>query len=163
MKNKPTYYTILPSEIRLDKRLSYFEKILYSDIITLANKKGYCYATNSYFAKVYQTSISTISKSISKLVEVGFIKRKYQYKANSKMIERRKLYIPENDTRSIKNLTAPLVENAKQGMVENSQDNNINMNNINKNSIDQTPTDKKEKTYRLQSRADYLMDLVESI
>ena len=51
-----TYYTILPAEVRLDKRLVPFERIIFSDIFTLANKKGYCYATNAYFSKhtVYQ-------------------------------------------------------------------------------------------------------------
>lgn len=160
--SKVNYYTIIPAEIRLDKRLSAFDKILYSDILTLSSKKGYCYATNKYFAKVYQLSISTISQSVSKLVEAGHIKRIYEYKKNSKMIERRKLYIAENYTKSIKNLTDPLVENKKQGIGENSQDNNINMNNINKNSRQTTKT-KKDRQARLESKADYLMNLLESI
>lgn len=157
---QPTYYTILPSEIRLDKRLSAFDKILYSDILALSSKIGYCYATNKYFAKVYQMSISTISQSISKLVEAGLIKRIYEYKKNSKMIERRKLYIPENYTESIKNLTDPLVENKKQGIGENSQDNNINMNNIKNNKGQTTSVDKEKKKSR---KSDQLLELLESI
>ena len=42
MTRKVNYYTIMPAEIRLDKRLSPFDKILYSDILTLSSKKGYC-------------------------------------------------------------------------------------------------------------------------
>lgn len=159
---QPTYYTILPSEIRLDKRLSAFDKILYSDILALSSKKGYCYATNKYFAKVYQMSISTISQSISKLVEAGLIKRIYEYKKNSKMIERRKLYIPENYTESIKNLTDPLVENKKQGIGKKSQENNININNI-KSNIDHTTKFKKDRPESLENKSDYLMNLLDSI
>ncbi|WP_311481022.1 helix-turn-helix domain-containing protein [uncultured Anaerococcus sp.] len=111
---KATYYTILPAEIRLDKRLSAFEKILFSDILALANKKGYCYATNQYFAKIYQMSISSISHAISKLVDLDFIKRIYEYKDKTKMIERRKLYVQINNNIPIKNFPYPLVENTKQ-------------------------------------------------
>ena len=160
--SKVNYYTIIPAEIRLDKRLSAFDKILYSDILTLSSKKGYCYATNKYFAKVYQLSISTISQSVSKLVEAGHIKRIYEYKKNSKMIERRKLYIAENYTKSIKNLTDPLVENKKQGIGENSQDNNINMNNI-KDNIGQPTKLSVENSSRPPRKSDYLLARLERI
>ena len=49
-KNTPNYFGILPANVRYDKRLKPMEKILYTEITALANKKGYCYATNSYFA-----------------------------------------------------------------------------------------------------------------
>ena len=162
MTRKVNYYTIMPAEIRLDKRLSPFDKILYSDILTLSSKKGYCYATNKYFAQVYQMSISSISQTISKLVELGYIKRFYEYKENSKMIERRKLYVAENYTGSIKNLTVPIVENKKQGIGENSQDNNINMNNI-KDNIGQSTKLSVENSSRPPRKSDYLLARLERI
>ena len=88
-----TYYTILPAEVRLDKRLVPFERIIFSDIFTLANKKGYCYATNAYFSKAYGVSTVSVSTWISNLVKYGYLSRVYEYKDNTKMIERRKLYI----------------------------------------------------------------------
>ena len=65
-------------------------------------------------------------------------------------------------------LKAPLKGDFKQGIKGDFKDNNINMNNINKNNIyksniDQTRGEKKEKTPRLRSRADYMMELLESI
>ena len=157
-----TYYTILPAEIRLDKRLSAFEKILYSDILALANKKGYCYATNQYFAKTYQMSISSISNAISKLVELDFIKRIYEYKDNTKMIERRKLYVQINHNTSIKNLPYPQVENTKQGIGENCKDNNININNINDN-MDHTTKVSMENSSRPPRKSDYLQAMLDRI
>ena len=162
MIRKVNYYTIMPAEIRLDKRLSSFDKILYSDILTLSSKKGYCYATNRYFAHIYQMSISTISQSISKLVELGFVERRYEYKANSKMIERRKLYISENYSKSIRNLIDPMLEKQKQGIGENSQDNNINMNNI-KDNISHTTKLSMENSSRAPRKSDYLQAMLERI
>ena len=160
-----TYYTILPAEVRLDKRLLPYERLLFSEILALSNKKGYCYATNAYFAKIYGVSVVSVSTWISNLIKYGYISRHYEYKANTKLIERRKLYIKDDFMTYKSGLTDPLKGDFK--------DNNINMNNINKNNIhddnihksniDQTSRGKKEKTPRLKSRAEYLKDLLESI
>ena len=163
-----TYYTILPAEIRFDKRLLPYERLLFSDILALSNKKGYCYATNAYFAKIYGVSVVSVSTWISNLIKYGYISRSYEYKVNTKMIERRKLYIKEDFMTYKSGLNDPLKGDFKQGIKGDFKDNNINMNNINKNNIyksniDQTRVEKKEKTPRLRSRADYMMELLESI
>lgn len=158
-----TYYTILPAEIRLDKRLLPYERLLFSDILTLSNKKGYCYAKNAYFAKIYGVSVVSVSTWISNLIKHGYISRSYEYKANTKMIERRKLYIKEDFMTYKSVLKAPLKGDFKPGIKGDFKDNNINMNNINKNNMDQTTIGEREKTYRLKNRADHLMDLIESI
>ena len=163
-----TYYTILPAEIRFDKRLLPYERLLFSDILALSNKKGYCYATNAYFAKIYGVSVVSVSTWISNLIKYGYISRSYEYKANTKMIERRKLYIKEDFMTYKSGLNDPLKADFKQGIKGDFKDNNINMNNINKNNIyksniDQSRGEKKEKTHRLRSRADYMMELLESI
>jgi len=41
-KENPNYYSILPANVRYDKKLTPFEKILYSEIVALTNKDGYC-------------------------------------------------------------------------------------------------------------------------
>ena len=168
-----TYYTILPAEIRFDKRLLPYERLLFSDILALSNKKGYCYATNAYFAKIYGVTVVSVSTWISNLIKHGYISRSYKYKANTKMIERRKLYIKEDFMTYKSGLKAPLKEDFKQGIKGDFKDNNINMNNINKNNIcdnnvyknntDQSRKSDKEKTNRLRTEEDYLKDLLESI
>ena len=70
---KPSYFSILTADVRYDKRLSASEKVLYSEITALANKEGYCYATNGYFAKLYEVAESTISVQIRKLAECGYL------------------------------------------------------------------------------------------
>ena len=168
-----TYYTILPAEVRLDKRLLPYERLLFSEILALSNKKGYCYATNAYFAKIYEVSVVSVSTWISNLIKYGYISRHYEYKANTKLIERRKLYIKDDFMTYKRGLKDPLKGDFKQGIKGDFIDNNINMNNINKNNInddnihksnmDQTSRGKKEKNPRLKSRAEYLKDLLESI
>lgn len=158
----PTYYTILPAEIRIDMRLTAFEKILYSDILALANKKGYCYATNQYFAKTYQMSISSISHAISKLVDLEYIDRIYEYKDNTKMIERRKLYVQINYNTPIKNLPDPLAEKTKQGIGESCKENNININNI-KSNIGHTTKVDRDKSHRVPRMSDYLQAMLDRI
>ena len=157
-----TYYTILPAEIRLDKRLLPYERLIFSDILAFSNTKGYCYATNRYFAKIYSVSVVSVSTWISNLIKYGYISRIYDYKANTKMIERRRLYIKEDFITYKRKLKDPLKADFKQGIKGDFKDNNINMNNINKNNR-QTTKVKKDKQERLESKADYLMNLLESI
>lgn len=157
-----TYYTILPAEIRLDKRLLPYERLIFSDILALSNTKGYCYATNRYFAKIYGVSVVSVSTWISNLIKYGYISRIYDYKANTKMIERRRLYIKEDFITYKRKLKDPPKADFKEGIKGDFKDNNINMNNINKNNRQSTKV-KKDKQERLESKADYLMNLLESI
>ena len=75
--DKPTYYTIIPAEVRYNKKISANEKVLYSEIFTLAQKSGTCFASNGFFADLYGVHKSTISKWISTLKEHKLIKISY--------------------------------------------------------------------------------------
>ena len=70
----PSYYTILPASVRYDMELSYFEMVLYSEIIALATVTGYCHASNRYFSMLYKKDERVISRSISKLHSKGHIR-----------------------------------------------------------------------------------------
>lgn len=70
---KPSYYAIVPSEIRYDNNLSDSEKLLYAEITALTNSHGYCWSTNAYFAKLYGVTERTISRRINNLKEKGYI------------------------------------------------------------------------------------------
>lgn len=90
---KPNYYGILPATVRYDKRLKPMEKILYSEITALANTQGFCFASNSYFGKLYEVHKNTVGIWINNLVECGYLKVKMIYKENSKEVLERRLYI----------------------------------------------------------------------
>jgi uncharacterized phage protein (TIGR02220 family) len=73
MKEQPNYYGILPANVRYDKNLPPNAKLLYSEITALAQKDGYCYASNGYFANLYDVSDRSISDWINKLAQNGYI------------------------------------------------------------------------------------------
>lgn len=59
-----------------DKNLTRTDIDLLSLIISLALKNDYCFASNKYLADYIETSIRTISDSLSKLKRLGYIKAK---------------------------------------------------------------------------------------
>ena len=61
MKTTPSYFAVIPANVRYDSRLSANEKLLYGEITALANKDGYCWASNAYFAELYGVTVSTVS------------------------------------------------------------------------------------------------------
>jgi len=85
------YYAIIPANVRYDKRLTPNAKLLYAEITALCNEKGYCWATNKYFAELYGVSTVSISKWISSLVEFGYLKSHIKYKEGTKEILNRYL------------------------------------------------------------------------
>lgn len=71
------YFAPLTLEVLNDSRLKLPDRVLLSLIIQLSSKegkgKGYCFANNRHFADNLNCSLSTVSKSINKLYELGYI------------------------------------------------------------------------------------------
>lgn len=72
-ENKVSYYAIIPANVRYDPELTEKAKLLYGEITCLSNKEGYCFATNNYFANLYNCTTRAIQNAISKLQERGYI------------------------------------------------------------------------------------------
>lgn len=114
----PGYYGILPANVRYDKNLKPMEKIMYSELTALSNKNGYCNATNSYFAELYEVSKNTVSLWINDLEKAGYIKIKLIYEVGTKNIKERKIYIAD-----------PITKNNDTPITKNREDNNTSINN----------------------------------
>ena len=97
-KNTPNYFGILPANVRYDKTLRPMEKILYTEITALSNSKGYCFATNSYFAELYDVHKNTAGCWISNLEKQGYIKTVLIYKNGTKEILERRIYINQKSS-----------------------------------------------------------------
>ncbi len=91
-QNKPSYYAVIPSEVRYCEELKYPERLLYGEITALAGKEGYCFATNKYFAELYHVIPGTISRWISHLESLGFVNTEIIKDERNQVIERR-IYI----------------------------------------------------------------------
>lgn len=120
----PNYYSIIIAEVRYDKRLRPNAKLLYSEITALTNQKGYCYASNRYFAELYGVSKVTISNWISQLVKYGYITSQLEYKEGTKEIINRYIRLTKEGVKE--NIKTPIKEMVK---VNTKQINNkININ-----------------------------------
>ncbi len=93
MNEKPSFYAILPAYVRYEKRLKPAERLLFAEISALTNKFGYCTASNCYFAELYGTTKETVSRWISHLSELGFLRLEMVYEG--KQIKGRKIWIDE--------------------------------------------------------------------
>lgn len=122
VREQPGYYAIVPANVRYDDRLKANEKLLYGEITALSSANGICWASNGYFAKLYNVNKVTISNWINKLIKIGYISSELVYKENSKEIDKRILRISQNINTPInKNINTPINKNIK--------DNNTSINN----------------------------------
>lgn len=88
------YYAIIPANVRYDSNLSDKAKLLYAEITSLANKEGYCWASNSYFAELYGVKVLCIKRNIKDLVDRGYLKSVLIY--DGKLVKERRLYLNNN-------------------------------------------------------------------
>ena len=117
INEKPSFYAVLPAYVRYEKRLKPAERLLFAEISALTNKFGYCTASNGYFADLYETRKETVSKWISHLSELGFLRLEMVYEG--KQIKGRKIWIDEK-------VMAPIDEKVKGN---NTRLNNTRINN----------------------------------
>ena len=121
--NKINYYAIIPATVRYDSNLKPAEKLLYGEITALTNAKGYCYASNRYFANLYNVTLDTVSQWISHLEKLKYITIE-MIRDSKKVIRERRIYI--NDVPYIQKNTYLYVLKSTYPIDENVQENNIN-------------------------------------
>lgn len=140
-------FLMLTYDILTDERLTDFERILYSAITGLCRKEGYCWASNAYIAKMLNKSESRVIDSITKLVNLGYLKREVVYKKKkdkdgkiitTKQISFRKLFVVINNGGSVENNTRGSVEN--NTLLDNNIINNPSISNISKDILTNSAT-----------------------
>ena len=108
----PSYYAVIPANVRYDREITDKAKLLYGEITALCNKNGVCTASNAYFANLYGVNATTISTLINTLVKRGYLESEIIYKEGTKEIQNRYLKISKD----------PLLKNQKEN---NTSNNNI--------------------------------------
>ena len=123
------YYSIIPATILYNKELKANEKLLYAIITSLANKEGYCFASNKYLAEKLDVNPKTISSWISDLKNRKFIIVELIRNENKQIVQR-KIYI--NDAPYPLNNGYMYQSKNGQAIHQNMEDNN-KRNNIKNN------------------------------
>lgn len=127
------YYAIIPANVRYDKELTPNAKLLYGEITALCNEKGYCWASNKYFAELYGVSTVSISKWVNQLAKKGYIGTTIAYEDGTKEIKERRIYIStpikEKFNTPIRKVKDPIKEKFNTPIKEKFKDNNTLFNN----------------------------------
>lgn len=147
-EQQKSYYAIIPANVRYDKDLAPNAKLLYGEITALCNEKGYCWASNQYFAELYGVSVLSVKRWVNSLVNKGYVYRTLTYKPNSKEVDKRILSIDSGikiDTTSVQKCYDPSIKNDTSSSIKNDTDNNTSINNtINNTNIYKEKNIKKE-------------------
>lgn len=131
---EPSYYAVIPANVRYDTRLSPLAKLLYGEITCLCQKEGFCWATNAYFERLYQKSKWQIVRMINQLTEFGYITKEIEYYENTKQVKKRLLRLGGTEKKEYfysKNATTPSSKNDTTPGSRNDTYNNTSINNIN--------------------------------
>lgn len=77
MELQPSYYAVIPANVRYDKTLPPLARLMYAEITALSNQYGYCFANNEYFIGLYDVTDRTVRNWIKALEDKGYITKSY--------------------------------------------------------------------------------------
>jgi DNA-binding MarR family transcriptional regulator len=75
-----SYFSLIPSGIMQNQKISDSSKITYALILGLSNRYGYCYAPNSYLSEQRGLSESGIKRHLAELKDNNCITLEYNEK-----------------------------------------------------------------------------------
>ena len=137
--------------VRYNNNLTWFEKVLFSEITALTNVSGFCFAKNSYFEFVFNVSISTIQRALKKLESENLIKVDILRSENNE-VEQRKIYIMIDNTPPLKNDGTPPLKNDGTPPLKNDGYNNTRKSN--KTRYNYIDNNNKNKSFQKPQRPD---------
>lgn len=77
-KENPSMFAIIPARVRYDKNLSPNAKLLFVEISALLQHNNRCYASNSYFARVFSLSDVQVSRLLKQLIDAKYVEVDYK-------------------------------------------------------------------------------------
>lgn len=129
---EPNYYAIIPASVRYDKNLLKGSTLLYGEITALSNKKGFCWASDSYFAELYGVDKRSIQRWLSSLEDNGYIKRIVE--RDGKQIKNRFIKLCDKNVTTLTTKTSyPTDKNVTTPTDKNVRENNTSINTTNNN------------------------------
>ena len=127
MDERPNYYAIIPADVRYDEKLKLGEKMMYGEITALSKKNGICYASNNYFAKLYNVSPQAISKWIKNLEKNNYIS--ISYERDGKAIIKRNISMVSTQVDRVSTEVEGGINSGLEGYQQEIKENNTSINN----------------------------------
>ena len=142
---RPSYYAVIPADVRYDDQIPPNAKLLYGEISALIGKDGFCYASNAYFMKLFGFSDPTISRLISQLEKAGYIQREIE-KDDSGQVKRRKIYLSVSvpEIQPPINFDTTSHQNKGEGTIKNDGDTNTSITVLKENKKEKSKGQKPE-------------------
>lgn len=114
----------IPERLYLSPDLSPREKFLLIEIYSLTQKNKGCFASNKHFANFIGLKENSIQKMLLKFEQLGLIERIFEYKENSKEIDKRIIILTQKFFDSFVNeesISSHIEKNPCGGMEKNQQ------------------------------------------
>ncbi len=121
-EREPSAYSVIPSKVLYDKKLSSTAKLLYAIISGLCNLKGFCWASNAYLSSLMGVNEVNISRNIAQLVHSGYIIAKLNPHDHQRTLKINEQFLSKK--------IRPLIKNDKDSLIKNDKQNIIINNNI---------------------------------
>lgn len=145
MDIQPSYFGVLPAEVRYNKDITDFAKILYAEIMALSNREGYCFATNKYFADLFGKHKDTVSAAINELKKFGFITVEIIDQFKRKIYPLVSIGVRQKTVGGTVKTPRGIGENTEYNNITNNKNNNI-YSTTSKDVVDGTSKKKKTRT-----------------
>lgn len=71
---KPNYWAMIPASVRYDTELPPMARLLYAEISSLTDLRGFCFASNAYFMRLFGFSERTLQRHLRALEKNGCIR-----------------------------------------------------------------------------------------
>jgi len=69
---RPTFYAVIPAFVRYAD-ISAQAKLMYGEVTALCEAKGFCWASNGYFGKLYNANERTVRRWLNELAAADFV------------------------------------------------------------------------------------------
>ena len=86
------YFAIIPASVRYDHSIPPNAKLLYGEITALCNERGYCWATNSYFADLYGVKARSITNWLGALEQAGSLVSEQVFANGTQRLDDSRIY-----------------------------------------------------------------------
>lgn len=154
-EKRPGYYAVIPAEIRYDRKLTPNARLLYAEITALLNEDGFCFASNAYFAELYDVKERTVSSWISELRKQGYITVCVDRDTDGKVVCRKiRVAASVQDGQPVEEIFHTPGKGFREGMEENFQYTNLSNTNIDKENKKESPPGEKPKRSRKTDAAE---------